>query len=96
MNAEDSSSPNGVSSTERHLLARVDPHKVYYLRFILEAHGHLGWLTTKKGGLVIIHTSEANLPEVLAMLRAIGPEIGLQEKTLQISTTSPENSSSKR
>jgi len=56
----------------------MDPRKIYYLRFLLEAHGHIGLLSTIARGRVLIHTSEGCVDQVKQLLQEIAPHIGLR------------------
>ena len=68
-----------VSTTEVILEGQIDPRKIYFLRFLLEAHGHIGILSTLSQGRIIIHTSEGCLGQVLQLLDEISSKIRLRQ-----------------
>lgn len=61
------------------LLCRLDPQKVYLLRFVLEASGHVAWLSAPKKGLALLRTSRENEKVVREIVEALGEKIGFQD-----------------
>ena len=62
----------------RQLKAKIDPQKIYFLRFILEASGHMAWLSTLEPGVVLLRTSAETEPLVKKIVEELGEKIGFQ------------------
>ncbi len=60
------------------LKARISPQKIYLLRFILEASGHVAWLSTPKKAEAWLRTSRENQEEVRKIVEELGDKIGFQ------------------
>ncbi|NPA49560.1 MAG: DUF4911 domain-containing protein [Thermodesulfobacteria bacterium] len=61
----------GVSRKEARLRVKLSPQKVYLLKFLLEASGHLAFPTIQKGGTVILRADATTLPEVKGFLKEL-------------------------
>ena len=73
-----------MSTSEEILVeAEINPSKIYFLRFLLEAHGHLALLRTRNGGNILLYTSKGNLPLLKSLLEEIRLEIGLKRIKVQ-------------
>ena len=59
---------------------RIDPSKVYFLRFILEGYDNLFVLSTidRQDGLVEVHYVESAMDDLCTILTEIGDFIGLR------------------
>ena len=60
------------------LRARLNPRKIYLLRFVLEAAGHVAWLSTRKKGEVLLRTSRENKAVVRKIVESLAARIGFE------------------
>ncbi len=60
------------------LKANINPQKVYFVKFVLEAIPHIAWLSVPMKGIILLHTSVENKEEVIKIIESIRQEIGFQ------------------
>ncbi len=60
------------------LKAKIAPKKIYLLRFVLEASGHVAWLSVPQKTEAWLRTSPENVEVVRKIVESLGQEISFQ------------------